>query len=81
MQLKDVVEIYKGLAGEFGRAVELGRFGLSHEETERLFSVFDEDYHISRFFHFVNMGDGTYSINDFPYSHVAIDEGIEQILQ
>lgn len=80
MQLRDIIEIYKGLAGEFDRPVELGRFGLSHEETERIFSVFDEDYHISRFFHFTNTGGGTYSINDFPYSHVSIDATIQEIL-
>jgi len=81
MQLKDVVEMYKGLAGEFGRPVELSQFGLSHEETEKLFSVFDEDYLISRYLHFVNSGDGAYSINDFPYTHVMIDQEIQQILQ
>jgi len=81
MQLKDIVEMYKGLAGEFGRPVELELFGLSREETEKIFSVFDEDYHISRFFHFTNAGGGTaYSINGFPHTHVAIDAAIQEIL-
>ncbi len=81
MQLRDIVEMYKGLAGEFGRPIELERFGLSHEETVRLFDVFDEDYHISRFFHFTNAGSGAvYSINGFPYTHVTIDAAISEIL-
>jgi hypothetical protein len=81
MQLRDVVEIYKGLAGEFDRPVELELFGLSREETERLFAVFDEDYHISRFIHFTNEAKGaSYSINGFPYTHVTIDAAIREIL-
>jgi hypothetical protein len=54
MQLREIVEKYKALAGEFGKPVELSRFGLSHTETESAFGVLDEDYHISRFFHFTN---------------------------
>jgi hypothetical protein len=54
MQLNDIVEKYRKLEWDFGKPVELSRFGLSREETERIFSVFDEDYHISRFFHFTN---------------------------
>jgi len=54
MHLREIVEKYKSLAGDFGKPVELSRFGLSREDTERVFSVFDEDYHISRFFHFTN---------------------------
>jgi hypothetical protein len=54
MQLRDIVEKYRLLEWDFGKPVELSRFGLSRQETERVFSVFDEDYHISRFFHFTN---------------------------
>jgi hypothetical protein len=54
MQLNDIVEKYRKLEWDLGKPVELSRFGLSREETERVFSVFDEDYHISRFFHFTN---------------------------
>lgn len=80
MQLRELAETYKSLSGGFGQAVELSRFGLSKEETERQFSSFDEDYHISRFFHFTNAGGAAYSINDFPYTHVAIDAAIQEIL-
>jgi hypothetical protein len=81
MQLCDVVEMYKGLAGEFDRPVELELFGLSREETERMFGAFDEDYHISRFFHFTKESSGaSYSINGFPYTHLTIDAAIQEIL-
>ncbi len=81
MDLREVIEKYKSLAGGFGQPVELARFGLSREETEKLFGVFDEDYHISRFFHFTNVsGATTYSINEFPQTHVSIDATISEIL-
>ena len=81
MDLREVIEKYKSLAGEFGQPVELARFGLSQEETEKLFGVFDEDYHISRFFHFTNVsGAAAYSINQFPQTHVSIDATISEIL-
>jgi hypothetical protein len=81
MDLREVIEKYKSLAGEFGQPVELARFGLSQQETEKLFGVFDEDYHISRFFHFTNAGTATaYSVNGFPQTHVTIDATISEIL-
>ena len=80
MQLREVVDKYKSLAAEFGEPVELARFGLDASEAENVFSVFDEDYHISRFFHFSNAGGEPYSINGFPYTHVMIDTAIQEIL-
>jgi hypothetical protein len=88
MDLRQVVEKYKSVAGGFGKPVPLAAFGLSREETERIFSVFDEDYHISRFFHF-SLNPTTeaggppivaYQINGFPHTHVALDADIEAIL-
>jgi hypothetical protein len=84
--LRDVFEKYRQLAGGFGRPLPLAAFGLSTQETERLFGIFDEDYHISRFFHFTfepAATDGSsrsYHINGFPQSHVALDAEIESIL-
>jgi hypothetical protein len=80
MPLHDLVSLYRSLAGEFGKSVALSSFQLSHIETERLFSSFDEDYHISRFFHF-SESDGTkFSINGIPVTHVSLDAEIETIL-
>lgn len=80
MQLRDVVQRYRKLSGGFGRPVALSQFGLSREETERLFSVFDEDYQISRFLRLSNQEGETYQINGFAYTHVSMDAGIETIL-
>ncbi len=81
MDLREVIEKYKSLAGDFGQPVELSRFGFSQQETEKLFGVFDEDYHISRFFHFSNVSGATaYSINEFPQTHVSIDATISEIM-
>ncbi|MGH9603395.1 MAG: hypothetical protein ACRD24_13510, partial [Terriglobales bacterium] len=74
---------YRTLAGGFGRPVALSAFGLQREETERLFGALDEDYHISRFFHFTldpASQEESCSINAFPQSHVALDAEIETIL-
>jgi len=84
--LRDIVERYRALASGFGQPLALGEFALTRAETERIFSVFDEDYHISRFFHFSLEPAGekrperVYSINGFPQSHVALDAEIESIL-
>ncbi|HYL62846.1 MAG TPA: hypothetical protein VE077_09505 [Candidatus Methylomirabilis sp.] len=80
MTLRELVDRYRALAQEIGRAVPLSSFQLSQAETERLFSAFDEDYHISRFFQFSEAGGETFSINGVPVTHVAVDAEIETIL-
>lgn len=88
MELRAVVEKYRQLAGGFGQPVPLAAFGLDRAQTEQIFSVFDEDYHISRFFHFTldpqTEPSATpivaYQINGFPHTHVTIDAEIETIL-
>ena len=86
MTLRELVESYRKLAGGFGRTVPLASFGLSPEETARQFSIFDEDYQISRFLHFtlataVAKTDArTYPINGFPQSHLSVDAEIEILL-
>jgi hypothetical protein len=61
-------------------ASPLAAFQLSAPETERLFSSYDEDYHISRFFHFTESAGTRYSINGIPVTHVSLDAEIESIL-
>jgi len=86
MSLRDVIEKYTHLAGGFGRPLALAAFGLSPDETERVFGIFDEDYHISRFFHFsLQPATGphssqSYRINGYPQSHVSLDAEIQSIL-
>jgi hypothetical protein len=78
--LKEVVERYAALAGTFGNAVALEAFGLSAEETQDLFSSFDEDYHISRFLHFSHSEGKSYVISAETVTHVAIDPALHSIL-
>jgi hypothetical protein len=80
MPLHQLVDRYHALAGEFGGAVLLSAFQLGPAETERLFSGYDEDYHISRFFHFSEVEGTRFSINGFPATHVSLDAEIETIL-
>ena len=80
MPLRELVDRYLSLVVSFGVPVALSGFALSHAETERLFSSYDEDYHISRFFHFSQNAGTSFSINGFPATHVAIDAEIQSIL-
>ena len=80
MPLRELVDRYLSLAVSFGVPVALSGFALTHAETERLFSSYDEDYHISRFFHFSQDAGAPFSINGFPATHVVIDAEIQSIL-
>ena len=80
MPLSDLVSRYRTLAGEFGLPVSLAAFQLDPSETERLFSGYDEDYHISRFFHFSEAAGEKFSINGIPATHVSLDPEIQTIL-
>ena len=80
MSLQQLVANYRTLAGDFGKPVALSAFALTTPETERLFSSYDEDYHISRFFDFSESGGEQYSINGIPATHLSIDAEIQTIL-
>jgi hypothetical protein len=80
MSLRELIQRYLAAAGGFGKSVAISALGLSRAETEKAFDILDEDYHISRFFHFLNEAGESYLINGFPQTHVAIDLEIESIL-
>ena len=80
MRLREMVEKYLQLGGGYGRPVALAAFGLTRAEAEKLFGDLDEDYHISRFFHFSREAGEIFSINGFPQTHVAIDPEIRETL-
>jgi hypothetical protein len=80
INLKELVEIYAALAGEFGRPAALSAFALNTKETENLFSSFDEDYHISRFLHFSQIEGQSYTISGEAVTHIAIDPAIYSLL-
>ena len=82
MELRQLIEKYLSAAGAsgFGASVPLSAFGLTREETEKIFSALDEDYQISRFFHFSQRDGASFSINGFPQTHIVIDAAIKSIL-
>ena len=85
MKLETLVEKYRALTnGAFGAPVPLASFGLDAAETARIFSQFDEDYHISRYFHFTDQRPSAhaaaFSINGFPQTHVSLDAEVQQLL-
>jgi hypothetical protein len=80
MPLQELYRVYTTIADKPGEPVPLDAFQMSVEETEKAFSIFDEDYHISRFFHFSDSGGDKFSINGEVATHVAIDPEITSIL-
>jgi hypothetical protein len=81
MDLRAIIDRYLELAGEIGAPVALERFAASRDEIERAFAALDEDYHISRFFHFSTQpGAAVFRINGFDHSHVSIDAAIQTVL-
>ncbi|HUI74545.1 MAG TPA: hypothetical protein VLX32_06345 [Candidatus Acidoferrum sp.] len=80
MTLPQLVDRYIYHALEFGTPVPLSSFGLGLAETQRVFSAFDEDYHISRFLHFSEENGIPISINGIPATHVSLDSDIQSIL-
>jgi len=84
MSLKELVEKYLAAAGGYAKPVSIANLGISREETEKVFDFLDEDYHISRYFHFQNAAGAGYGasfqINGFPQTHISIDAEIRDIL-
>lgn len=80
MRLSEVVTKYLELGGGYGRSVPLSSFGLSRAEAEKIFGALEEDYQISRFFHFSMSAAASYKINGYPQTHLSIDEEIKSIL-
>src|SRR5262250_712252 len=78
--LKELYRIYTTIAAKPGEPVALSAFKLSTQEIEKTFSAFDEDYHISRFFHFSHDSGETYEIDGETVTHIAIDPEITSIL-
>jgi len=80
LSLKEVVDRYSSLAKQWGDPVALEAFDLGPEETIKLFTSLDEDYHISRFINF-SMGQGrVYLISGNPVTHVRIDAALRDLL-
>ncbi|HYL67963.1 MAG TPA: hypothetical protein VEX69_02260 [Candidatus Limnocylindria bacterium] len=80
ISLRELVEKYLAAAGGYGKSVSISALDLSREQAEQGFAILDEDYHISRFFHFSNGVGASYQINGFPQTHISIDADIQAIL-
>ena len=80
LPLKELVALYRAFAGDFGTPAPLTAFELTRDETEQIFSSYDEDYHISRFFHFSDIDGMTFTNNGEPVTHVSLDADIQSIL-
>ena len=80
IELKEIVEKYLAVAGAYGMQIPLASLALSKEEIEEVFSTFDEDYHISRFFHFACAAGADFQVSGFPQTHVSIDSEVKSIL-
>ena len=80
MNLRELVGKYLTIAGGYGRPAALADFGLDRAQTETTFAAFDEDYHISRYFHFSRITGAAYTINGFDQTHVSIDAEIQNVL-
>ena len=88
MDLKSAVKRYLETAGGFGRPMPLAAFGLSLEETEKIFSGWDEDYHISRYMELslrkensASAGGHVFTVNAVRCTHIAFRAGIEPVLE
>ena len=80
LSLKEVVDRYSSLAKQWGDPVALEAFALDPEETIKLFTSLDEDYHISRFVNF-SLGHGRlYLISGNPSTHIQIAAAIHELL-
>lgn len=75
LNLRELYRVYTAIAAKPGEPAPLAAFQLG-PETEKVFSVFDEDYHISRFFHFEDKGGEAFLINGERATHVAIDPAV-----
>jgi hypothetical protein len=80
LSLREVVERYLAVAGKFGEPVALSAFQLSPAETQALFNVLDEDYHLSRFLHFSQVEGESYVISGARVTHLSIAPGIQSML-
>jgi hypothetical protein len=80
MSLRELVQKYLAISVGYGRPAALADFGLDRAQTEKTFAAFDEDYHISRYFHFSRVTGTAYTINGFDQTHVSIDAEIRSIL-
>jgi len=80
LSLQEIVDRYSALAKQGGEPVALEAFALDPEDTIKLFTSLDEDYHISRFVKFTFDNGRLYLISGNPSTHIQIDAAIRELL-
>ena len=80
MTIKELLDRYNAIARQSGEPVPLSAFQFPAEETSRLFTALDEDYHISRFLHFTSAEGEQFTIAGERVTHVRIDPAISSLL-
>jgi len=80
LTLRELVDRYDHLAHQSGEPVPLSAFALNDDATQNLFTAFDDDYHISRFFHFSNVAGKSYLIRGEAATHLFMDPAIRALL-
>jgi hypothetical protein len=80
LSLQEVVDRYSSFAKQWGDPVALEAFALDPEQTIKLFTSLDEDYHISRFIKFSFENGRLYLISGNPSTHIQIDAAIRALL-
>jgi hypothetical protein len=80
LSIQEVVDRYAALAKQWGEPVPLEAFDLDPEQTIKLFSSLDEDYHISRYVKFSMNHGRIYLISGNPSTHIQIDPAIREML-
>jgi hypothetical protein len=90
VDLAAAVKKYLEITGGFDRPLHLSRFGLSHADTEKIFSAWDEDYQISRYLQFSHTSDEApapdaadlrvFAINGHESTHVSFRADIRRLL-
>ena len=80
LSLRELVDRYELVARQSGEPVALSAFGLGDDETQNLFTAFDDDYHISRFLHFSNGEGKHFVIRGEAATHLFMDLAIRALL-
>jgi hypothetical protein len=86
MVLREAVEKYLSIAGEFDRPMPLSAFGLGREETESMLSAWEEDYQLHRHLELVPAGTSgpakhtEYLVGGVAYTEIVIRQSISSVI-
>jgi hypothetical protein len=87
MTLREAVEKYLSVAGDFGRAMPLSAFGLGREETEAMLAAWDEDYQLHRHLELIPPAEvagaserNHYMVGGMAYDAILIRQSIRAVI-